>query len=253
VPIALAKDGAYFFGLKIGRRSQSLCSIDFHGRVVARTHLTYRYPTPEGVVRFAARFDRPAVDQLDAGGRAERIAGLGVAMPFQIWEWARSSASPRRDGRLARHSTSGPRSRRSAPTPSTSRTTPRRPAGRSSSSERAIGPPISSTSTSATSSAAESSCATTSSRGGPATRAHSARCRCPSPDGGVVQLIDLASLSQLEARMRDGARTIGQPLARARRLARRSRGLSPPGPTARWGSPTPSQRRRRSSISRRCC
>jgi predicted NBD/HSP70 family sugar kinase/biotin operon repressor len=89
VPMALAQDGALFFGLKIGRRSADLVLVDFLGRVVARSYLTYRFPTPEGVVRFARDSIGQLTDQIDPATR-RRIAGIGVAMPFQIWEWART-------------------------------------------------------------------------------------------------------------------------------------------------------------------
>ena len=93
VPIALAPEGAYFFGLKIGRRSAELVLADFVGAVVARSRLTYRYPTPGEVVRFAA--DAMARQAGDLGpGPARRIAGLGIAMPFQIWEWGRVIGLP---------------------------------------------------------------------------------------------------------------------------------------------------------------
>lgn len=88
VPITLAADGAYFFGLKIGRRSAELVLTNFLGEVISRTQLTYRYPTPSSVLRFTEASIQQLVGQLDAVS-AGRIAGLGIAMPFQIWEWAR--------------------------------------------------------------------------------------------------------------------------------------------------------------------
>jgi predicted NBD/HSP70 family sugar kinase len=88
VPIALNADGAYFFGLKIGRRSAELALVDFRGQVFSRSRLTYRYPSPLGVLRFVEDGIRQLSGQLEAG-QAGRISGLGIAMPFQIWEWAR--------------------------------------------------------------------------------------------------------------------------------------------------------------------
>ncbi|MEQ9038181.1 MAG: ROK family transcriptional regulator [Silicimonas sp.] len=88
VPIALAADGAYFWGLKIGRRSAELVLINFLGKVVGSAHKTYRYPTPEDTVSFA----REAVEDVSATlspHQRSRIAGLGIAMPFRIWRWAR--------------------------------------------------------------------------------------------------------------------------------------------------------------------
>lgn len=87
VPMRLAADGAYFLGLKIGRRSADMVMIDFLGQVLGRVYLTYRHPAPEATMRFAL----DAIDQLRGqlpGGRADRLAGLGIAMPFRLWDWA---------------------------------------------------------------------------------------------------------------------------------------------------------------------
>jgi predicted NBD/HSP70 family sugar kinase len=93
VPIALAADGAYFLGLKIGRRSAEVVLTDFKGEVVASTRVTYAFPTPPDVIAFAAQSIRQLQIQLPPIQRA-RIAGLGIAMPFQIWEWARTIGLP---------------------------------------------------------------------------------------------------------------------------------------------------------------
>ncbi len=93
VPMALAPDGAYFLGLKVGRRSVELVLIDFHGRVVDRARQTYVYPTPEAALDFA----RSHVAQMlgrQPRARRDRIAGLGIAMPFFLWNWARELGVP---------------------------------------------------------------------------------------------------------------------------------------------------------------
>lgn len=87
VPMRLNPDGAYFFGLKVGRRSLDLILTDFEGRPVARERLSHRYPEPGAVVRFV----NDAIGRiLDASppARRSRIAGLGIALPFRMWEWA---------------------------------------------------------------------------------------------------------------------------------------------------------------------
>jgi len=93
VPIGLAGGGAYFLGLKIGRRSVELVLANFVGEIVARAHLTYQYPTPEGTIRFAQSAVLQLTGQLDPVERL-RVAGLGIAMPFRIWEWARTIGVP---------------------------------------------------------------------------------------------------------------------------------------------------------------
>jgi predicted NBD/HSP70 family sugar kinase/biotin operon repressor len=93
VPIGLAGGGAYFLGLKIGRRSVELVLANFVGEIVARAHLTYQYPTPAGTIRFAEGAILQLAGQLDPAERA-KIAGLGIAMPFRIWDWARTIGLP---------------------------------------------------------------------------------------------------------------------------------------------------------------
>jgi predicted NBD/HSP70 family sugar kinase len=93
VPIALAADGAFFFGLKIGRRSAEVVLADFAGQVVAATRVTYAYPTPPAVIDFARTSVADLTLRLPARLRP-RIAGLGIAMPFQIWDWARTIGLP---------------------------------------------------------------------------------------------------------------------------------------------------------------
>jgi predicted NBD/HSP70 family sugar kinase len=88
VPIGLRPGGAFFLGLKVGRRSLDLVLIDFVGKVIGRMHLTHRYPAPDGVVRFAHDAIGQLLDQLTAEERA-RVAGLGIAIPFRLWDWAK--------------------------------------------------------------------------------------------------------------------------------------------------------------------
>ncbi len=63
VPYSLNPDGAFAFGLKIGRRSVDLYLINFIGEVKAKLHQTYAYPTPQGVRDFAIA----GLAQLQAG------------------------------------------------------------------------------------------------------------------------------------------------------------------------------------------
>jgi predicted NBD/HSP70 family sugar kinase len=94
IPMALNPDGAYFIGLKIGRRSAELVLIDFLGNVRAADQLSYRYPTPRETVAFVASGMEKLRASLDAG-REKRIAGLGIAMPFELWNWVDTAGAPR--------------------------------------------------------------------------------------------------------------------------------------------------------------
>lgn len=94
VPMSLDPDGACFLGLKIGRRTADLVLIDFLGRPRAMLHHSYRYPEPADTVRFVT----DAIGTIRAGltpAQDERIAGLGIAMPFELWNWADTVGAPR--------------------------------------------------------------------------------------------------------------------------------------------------------------
>lgn len=87
IPMGLARDGAFFFGLKVGRRSLELVLTDFLGDVQNRIRISHPYPTPDRTVKFATESIGQMVAELPEQHRA-RIAGLGIALPFRIWDWA---------------------------------------------------------------------------------------------------------------------------------------------------------------------
>lgn len=86
IPMRLATNGAFFFGLKIGRRSQDLVVCDFLGQIISQLHSTHEYPTPDAAVAFARRGVAEITNNLPMGQRP-RIAGLGIASPSYLWEW----------------------------------------------------------------------------------------------------------------------------------------------------------------------
>jgi predicted NBD/HSP70 family sugar kinase len=94
VPFSLNPDGAYFIGLKIGRRSGDLILLDLAGHVRAKIHQTYAYPTPNELSSFVERSLDALTSKLDAQGR-ERIAGLGIAAPFELWNWEEEAGAAR--------------------------------------------------------------------------------------------------------------------------------------------------------------
>ena len=87
VPIGLAPDGAFFWGLKVGRRSLEMVLTNFLGDVINRRQQMQLYPTPEATVAFVEETIAILSSDLPAS-HLKRIAGLGIAIPFQIWEWA---------------------------------------------------------------------------------------------------------------------------------------------------------------------
>jgi predicted NBD/HSP70 family sugar kinase len=98
----LNPEGAFFLGLKIGRRSVDLTLVDFMGRVRASKRQIYRYPAPSAVVTFVARTLPEVIATLSSTERA-RISGMGVAMPFQLWSWVQLIGAPKADMEAWRH------------------------------------------------------------------------------------------------------------------------------------------------------
>lgn len=93
VPMSLNPEGALFLGLKIGRRSADLVLVDFLGRVLTMRRRIYRYPTPAAVVAFVDETLPDILRSLPPPLRV-RIGGLGIAMPFQLWNWVQVIHAP---------------------------------------------------------------------------------------------------------------------------------------------------------------
>ena len=93
VPFALNPAGAYSLGLKIGRRSNDLVLIDMIGGVRRSLHEAGDYPTPASVSDFVTRgiaeLTRP-LSRTDI----RRICGLGIAAPFELWNWEEQIGAP---------------------------------------------------------------------------------------------------------------------------------------------------------------
>jgi predicted NBD/HSP70 family sugar kinase len=102
VPMRLAPDGALFLGLKLGRRSADLTLVDFLGTVRATRRRVWRYPTPDAVISFVAEALPAILGGLPAAMRG-RIGGMGVAMPFQLWNWVHFIGAPQAEMDAWRH------------------------------------------------------------------------------------------------------------------------------------------------------
>ncbi|WP_025313161.1 ROK family transcriptional regulator [Roseicyclus elongatus] len=87
IPLSLDPEGAFFFGLKVGRRSAELVATDFLGRIVGREKQIYDYPDFTTVLEGCFKAINRLIERLGPA-RARRLAGLGIAMPFHLWEWA---------------------------------------------------------------------------------------------------------------------------------------------------------------------
>lgn len=93
VPYAINPGGAFFLGIKIGRRSSDVVLMNFVGTVLGRIHEPHPYPTPDTILALAQRGIDELAGALSAEDRA-RIAGFGVASPFELWNWKTQFAAP---------------------------------------------------------------------------------------------------------------------------------------------------------------
>ncbi len=94
IPMTLDPDGILSFGLNIGRRSADFVLIDVTGRLRAAHKRHYAYPTPEAILDFLS--DGFATLTATFSDRERnRIAGIGVAAPFELWNWLDVVNAPR--------------------------------------------------------------------------------------------------------------------------------------------------------------
>lgn len=79
--------GAFSVGVKIGRRSLEVILVDLLGQIVSRREESYDVPYPDHTLAQAQAFVTEVCAALTAAERA-RIVGVGVAMPYELHEWA---------------------------------------------------------------------------------------------------------------------------------------------------------------------
>ncbi len=101
VPLSLDPEGAYFIGAKVGRRSLEVVLVDFAGAIRHRMTKPYAFPRPEEIV--AAIRSEVGICVAIPGIDAERIAGLGIAIPFELWNWTVEIGAPAGAMRAWRH------------------------------------------------------------------------------------------------------------------------------------------------------
>lgn len=92
IPIHLNPDGALFFGASIGRRSAELRIVDVLGQTRWSQRTTYAWPDAHAVtgwLRAAAASARAAHPGLE-----NRLRAMGLAIPFRLWEWSAEVDAP---------------------------------------------------------------------------------------------------------------------------------------------------------------
>ncbi|WP_186396935.1 ROK family transcriptional regulator [Stappia sp. TSB10GB4] len=92
--LRLSATGAYGFGVRIDRTSIETVLADFSGRIIGRQSHDRFLPEPERVVDIVAR-DIASLLRLVSPEEHARIAGVGVAMPFNLGSWLHELGLPR--------------------------------------------------------------------------------------------------------------------------------------------------------------
>lgn len=95
VPVELNSRGVHSVGLNIGRRSAEVVLVDFLGSRLDAHSVTYAFPTPDTVFPFLERSLTSALRKVPKA--ASTLAGVGVAMPFRLWEWHQVVGAPEAD------------------------------------------------------------------------------------------------------------------------------------------------------------
>lgn len=94
VPMHLAPGGAFSIGLKIGRRSADLALMNFVGDICQQIHQVYPYPMLAPILDFVDRGAKELLAGLPRGN-LDRVAGIGIATPFELWNWAEEVGAPK--------------------------------------------------------------------------------------------------------------------------------------------------------------
>lgn len=94
VPFSLNPQGAYSIGLKIGRHRSELVLMDFVGSILATREVSYRYPVVDDLLAFVSNVVPELVEIIDEPLR-DRIVGIGIATPFELWNWGNEVGAPK--------------------------------------------------------------------------------------------------------------------------------------------------------------
>ena len=96
IPLALNPDGAFFIGVKVGRRSAEVVLGDMTGQIRDGVAQTYAHPEPGPVADFVL----DGVARIMARGDGPRASGIGIAIPSEMWNWSSliGIPTPRMDG-----------------------------------------------------------------------------------------------------------------------------------------------------------
>ncbi len=91
--LSLDATGAYGIGVRLDRTSIETVLIDFEARLIARRTHDMALPPPHKALDIVRRDVAGVIDLLPPGAR-ERVAGIGVAQPYNLGSWLRELGLP---------------------------------------------------------------------------------------------------------------------------------------------------------------
>jgi len=94
VPFSLNPDGAFSIGLKIGRHRSELALMDFVGQIRATRQISYDYPITAKLLSFVENMT-PALLKTLLPEHRDRLVGIGIATPFELWSWGDEVGAPK--------------------------------------------------------------------------------------------------------------------------------------------------------------
>ncbi len=96
-PITLNPNGAFSFGVKVGRRSVDILLLDFTHSIIEKRNLRYDYPEPDIVLNWVTTSIKEIAGNLPKANHS-RILGVGLAQPFELENWNEIVGAP--EGKL---------------------------------------------------------------------------------------------------------------------------------------------------------
>lgn len=100
MPYVLNQKGSYALGLRLGRRSTDMVLMDLVGDVRAKVSVNYSYPTPDLIEGFVKNAIQTLTD--NSGISVTQLEGIGVASPFELWNWLDALGAPKAEADLWR-------------------------------------------------------------------------------------------------------------------------------------------------------
>lgn len=92
-PLSIRPQGAYGLGLRVDRRVYQMTLIDFSGAIQLEISEHIDYPRVNTLLDFVQRAYAKICTAVSAECQ-QRILGLGVATPYQLWDWAEEAGAP---------------------------------------------------------------------------------------------------------------------------------------------------------------